>query len=209
MDSASCDTGAAGPSGGTLRTSQSSKIVGRPAASAAVAVTPDHQREIGARRMKLGKTPRSHARAPLRDVVRQFTPNWFSVTMGTGAFGLTLNQIPISISWIHDLAGGLWLLDILLFGLFTVIYAAHWIFFFEEARQIVRNPVVSMFLGAIPMGLATIINGLVSFDGGPPAVWIGYRLWWVDVAMSVVCGSLVPFLMFTMQDHSMEKMTAV
>src|SRR5215471_12556061 len=66
-----------------------------------------------------------------------------------------------------------------------------------------------MFLGAIPMGLATIINGLLIFGGGETAVWIAHGLWWLDVAMSVACGLLVPFLMFTLQDHSFEKMTAV
>jgi tellurite resistance protein TehA-like permease len=53
------------------------------------------------------------------------------------------------------------------------------------------------------------INGLVIFDGGKPAVCIAYALWWGDVTMSIACGLLVPFLMFTIQNHSMERMTAV
>ena len=145
----------------------------------------------------------------LWDVVREFTPNWFSVTMGTGALALALNQIPFPIPGIYDLAGGLWLLDILLFVLFTVIYAAQWIFFFDEARRIVRHSVQSMFLGAIPMGLATIVNGLLIFGGGKQAVWIAHGLWWLDVILSVICGLSVPFLMFTLQEHSIEKMTGV
>jgi tellurite resistance protein TehA-like permease len=66
-----------------------------------------------------------------------------------------------------------------------------------------------MFLGAIPMGLATIINGLVVFDGTKSAVCIAYALWWGDVMMSIACGVLVPFLMFAIQDHSMKRMTAI
>ena len=145
----------------------------------------------------------------MRDVVREFAPNWFSVTMGTGAVALALNQFPLPISGIYDLAGGLWLLDSLLFVLFTVMYAARWILFFDEARRIVQHPVMSMFLGAIPMGLATIINGLLIFAGGATAVWMAHGLWWLDVTMSVACGLLIPFLMFTLQDHSVENMTAV
>jgi tellurite resistance protein TehA-like permease len=76
-------------------------------------------------------------------------------------------------------------------------------------RAVVRHPVLSMFLGAIPMGLATIINGFLVFGGGEAAVGMAHGLWWLDVAMSVACGLLVPFLMFTLQDHSVEKMTAV
>jgi C4-dicarboxylate transporter/malic acid transport protein len=159
--------------------------------------------------MKLEAPSRSYRGVTPGDVIREFTPNWFSVTMGTGALALALNQIPLPIPGVYDLAGGLWFLDILLFAFFTVFYAARWIFFFDQARRIVRHPVLSMFLGAIPMGLATIINGLLIFGGAETAVWVAHGLWWLDVTMSVACGILVPFLMFTLQDHSVEKMTAV
>jgi C4-dicarboxylate transporter/malic acid transport protein len=148
----------------------------------------------------------------LSDIVREFTPNWFTVTMGTGALALALNQIPLRIPGAYDVAGGLWLFDIVLFALFTVLYAARWVFFFDGARGIFEHPVASMFLGAIPMGLATIINGLLIFGlalWGKPAICIAHALWWADVTMSLACGLLVPFFMFTLQDHSMERMTAV
>jgi hypothetical protein len=32
--------------------------------------------------------------ASLREIIRQFTPNWFTVTMGTGILALALNQVP-------------------------------------------------------------------------------------------------------------------
>ena len=69
-----------------------------------------------------------------------------------------------------------------------------------------------MFFGAIPMGLATIVNGFLAFGPeffGDDAVRIAHMLWLADVALSVACGVLIPFFMFTRQDHSMEKMTAV
>ena len=99
-------------------------------------------------------------------------------------------------------------MDSLLFALFSLVYATRWVFFFNQACGIARHPVMSMFLGAIPMGLATIINGLLVFGGGETAVWMAHGLWWLDVTMSVGCGLVVPFLMFTVQEHSMEKMTA-
>jgi C4-dicarboxylate transporter/malic acid transport protein len=163
----------------------------------------------GIRQPKLEVADRRPRRIALSDVIRQFTPNWFSVTMGTGVLALVLNQIPFPIPGVRELAGGLWLLDIVLFVVFTAIYAARWVLFFDDARRIFREPVVSMFLGAIPMGLATIINGLVIFDGGKPAIYVAYTLWWGDAMMSIACGVLVPFLMFTIQDHSLKRMTAV
>jgi C4-dicarboxylate transporter/malic acid transport protein len=151
-------------------------------------------------------------RTTLSDAVREFTPNWFTVTMGTGALALALNQIPLPFPGAYDVAGGLWFLDLVLFMLFAVLYAARWIFFFDGARQILWHSVLSMFFGAIPMGLATIINGLLVFGvplGGKSAVSVAHALWWADAAMAVARGLLVPFLMFTIQSHSMERMTAV
>jgi C4-dicarboxylate transporter/malic acid transport protein len=99
-----------------------------------------------------------------------------------------------------------------LFAIFTALYAARWLLFPKEACRIFGHSVMSMFFGAVPMGLATIINGFLAFGvarWGETAVSFAQTLWWVDAMMSAVCGVGVPFLMFTRQDHSMEKMTAV
>lgn len=146
------------------------------------------------------------------DIVRQFTPNWFTATMGTGILALALNQFPLQIIGLHAVARGLWFLNIALFLLFTGLYAARWILYPGEAQRIFSHSVVSMFFGAIPMGLATIINGFLVFGlplWGTIALTIARTLWWVDVVLSVVCGVMVPYMMFTRQEHTIEKMTAV
>ena len=147
-----------------------------------------------------------------REVIRQFTPNWFTVTMGTGILALALNQFPIAIPGLHQVAEGFWWLNMALFTLFTGLYGARWALFPQQAKRIFGHPVVSMFFGAIPMGLATILNGFLAFGiphWGATAVHIAEVLWWIDMVMAVACGVLIPFLMFTQQEHSIEKMTAV
>jgi len=148
----------------------------------------------------------------LLNTIRQFTPNWFTVTMGTGILALAVNQFPVAIPGLHDVGQVLWLVNIGLFALFSALYAARWLLFPAEARRIFGHSVMSMFFGAIPMGLATILNGFLAFGiplWGPAAVGIAEALWWIDAAMAVVCGVAVPFLMFTRQDHSVDRMTAV
>ena len=159
-----------------------------------------------------GLRPFSTLASP-REVVRQFTPNWFTAVMGTGILSLTLAQFPLPVPGLHAVAEGLWLFNIGLFTLFAALYGARWLFFFHEARRIFAHSVVSMFFGAIPMGLATIINGFLAFGiarfGAGPAVEVAEALWWIDVAMALTCGVAIPFLMFTRQRHSVEQMTAV
>jgi len=147
-----------------------------------------------------------------REVIRQFTPNWFAATMGTGVLALALAQLPLAIPGLHAIAEGLWLFNILLFTLFTAAYAARWILFFDEARRIFGHSTVSMFFGTIPMGLATIINGFLLFGlprWGDGVIHLAEVLWWIDVAMSLACGVLIPYMMFTRQEHSIDQMTAV
>ncbi len=147
-----------------------------------------------------------------RELVRQFTPNWFTATMGTGILALALNQLPFALPGAHEAARAFWLFDIVLFVLFTSLYLARWVFFFDGARRIFGHSVMSMFFGAIPMGLATIINGFLVFGPsvfGAVSFPIAHGLWWIDAVMSVASGLCIPFLMFTSQEHSIEKMTAV
>jgi C4-dicarboxylate transporter/malic acid transport protein len=153
--------------------------------------------------------PLSHLQHP-REVIRQFTPNWFAATMGTGVLALALHQLAVPM--LTALAEALWLLTIALFVLFSVLYVARWVLFFDEARRIFGHSTVSMFFGTIPMGLATIINGFLLFGvarWGAQIVPFVETLWWLDVAMALLCGVAIPFLMFTRQEHSIDQMTAV
>ncbi|MEL7548454.1 TDT family transporter [Pseudomonas protegens] len=161
--------------------------------------------------VKTGHRPLSHLPHPL-DAIRQFTPNWFAATMGTGVLALALAQWPAEVPGLHQVAEGFWWLTIALFLLFTAMYTARWVLFFDEARRIFGHSTVSMFFGTIPMGLATIINGLLVFGmprWGDGVVEVAQLLWWLDVAMSLACGILIPYMMFTRQEHSIDQMTAV
>ncbi|WP_300626892.1 TDT family transporter [Pseudomonas sp.] len=155
--------------------------------------------------------PFSHLTRP-REVIRQFTPNWFASTMGTGVLALALAQLPVNLPGLHAVAEGLWVFTIGLFILFSALYAARWVMFFHEARRIFGHSTVSMFFGTIPMGLATLLNGLLLFGlprWGGAVIPLAEALWWVDVAMALACGVLIPFMMFTRQEHSIDQMTAV
>ncbi|MFV5385984.1 TDT family transporter [Acinetobacter junii] len=147
-----------------------------------------------------------------RDVIRHFTPNWFTATMGTGVVAMILAQLPFASSVLFMLATKLWQFNILLFITFSILYGLRWLLFPIEAKQILNHPNMSLFLGAIPMGLATIANGFLSFGVhlyGDIAVQIATYLWYLDVFLAVLIAWVVPFCMFSCQDHQLQRMTAV
>ncbi|UXN70485.1 TDT family transporter [Devosia neptuniae] len=145
------------------------------------------------------------------DAVRFFTPNWFAATMGTGILAIALGQFP-DMPLLFAAGTGLWLFNIALFTLFTALYATRWITHYAGAKRILAHSSMSMSLGCIPMGLATIINGAVLFGlptFGTAIIPVAHALWWIDGALALACGIGVPFMMFTRQSHSPQQMTAI
>ena len=144
--------------------------------------------------------------------LKQFTPNWYTTTMGTGILALMLDQLPIAIPGLLQVARGLWFFNIALFGVLVAASIGQWILYRKESIAMFTHPVQSMFYGAVPMGFATIVNGFTVFAPafiGGGAYHVAYVLWWFDALLAVVSGWLIPHLMFTQQEHSLEKATAV
>ena len=154
--------------------------------------------------------PFSHLAKP-SDAVRLFTPNWFAATMGTGILAVALGQFP-DIPVLFAAGMGLWLFNIALFTLFSALYATRWITHYSGAKRVLAHSSMSMSLGCIPMGLATIVNGVVLFGipaFGQALVPVAYGLWWLDAGLALACGIIVPFMMFTRQTHAPHQMTAI
>lgn len=147
-----------------------------------------------------------------QNIIREFTPNWFAITMGTGVMALIMANFPVASDIFYRVGHTLWLINSLLFSIFTVLYLARWYFYPHEAKQILQHPSMSLFLGTIPMGLATVLNGFLVYginDWGELAVMIAVKLWYLDVLLAVLVGWIVPFCMFSRQRHALPNMTAM
>ena len=146
------------------------------------------------------------------NIIRQFTPNWFTVSMGTGVVALIVSEFPMLKALTWQLGTGLWYFNILLFVLFSVLYSLRWAFYPHEAKQIFQHPSMSLFLGTIPMALATILNGFLKYGQfiyGDTAVQIAQTLWYADVVLALLVAWAVPFAMYRHQEHALQQMTAV
>ena len=145
-------------------------------------------------------------------LIRHFTPNWFTVTMGTGVVALILPELPFAHSIMAHLAVLLWQFNIALFLMCSLLYVLRWIIYPTEAKQIFSHASMSLFLGAIPMALATIINGYLKFGIHLYGDWVvpfAQLLWYIDVLLAVSIAWIVPFYMYNRQQHELQSMTAV
>ena len=144
------------------------------------------------------------------EAIRGFTPNWFTACMGTGIVSLMLPKLPLPGT--AAIGEGLWIFSMVLFTVFTLMSVARVVLYPADSRATLHHPVQSMFLGAVPMGLATIVNGFITFGvphWGEGAAILARDLWAFDALLSAFVGLFVPYLMFTRQDHALDKMTAV
>lgn len=134
------------------------------------------------------------------------------MTMGTGVLALVIAHLPWSMPGLSLLAEGLWFVAVGLFALFSILFLLRLMLFRETVWPMLLHPVQSMFLGAIPMGLAVLIKGLLLFGvprWGEGVYALAHLLWWLDAALALLGALLVPYLMFTRQHHALEKLTAV
>lgn len=81
--------------------------------------------------------------------------------MGTGIVSILLHNLPYNGYWLYWLSVIVFSLNVVLFVTFTIISAVRYLVWPEIWTAMVRHPAQSLFLGTVPMGLATIINMII------------------------------------------------
>ena len=143
--------------------------------------------------------------------------------MGTGIVSILLYNLPYNAPWVRYISYGFFVLNVALFCLFSTTTLLRYVLYPEIWAVMIRHPGMSLFLGCIPMGLAStavilltppplptpsrgmqavltafraIINMTVYVcaSWGDRAVYLAWTLWWVDVVVSLSCCLTIPFI---------------
>ncbi|KAB5533498.1 voltage-dependent anion channel [Coniochaeta sp. 2T2.1] len=75
----------------------------------------------------------------------------------------------------------------------------------------IHHPVVPLFLGAFPMGLATIVEMIVLVcvpAWGSWAMTLAWALWWIDSIISIAICYYLPFVIMHLHDAKLPTVTA-
>ena len=148
----------------------------------------------------------------LSSLVQHFTPNWFAVTMGTGVTGLCLDSLPWHVAWMHELGTVIWLLNLFLFGVFFVLWLSGIIFFPKLQLDLLKHSTLPFFLGCLPMGMTTLVNGFILFGlpiFGEHALVLAQWSWYVNAFLAVLVVLVVPYFMFTHHEHAITSATTL
>ena len=133
-----------------------------------------------------------------RRIIRNFTPSWFSVNMGTGITSILLHNLPYNGKWLQYISYILFALNVGLFVLFLAISVLRYTLYPKIWMAMIRHPAQSLFVGTFPMGLATIVNMIVFVCvpawGG--TTWkLAWALWWIDAAIALAVCCYLPFVL--------------
>ncbi|KAH8721588.1 sulfite efflux pump SSU1 [Phaeosphaeriaceae sp. PMI808] len=147
-----------------------------------------------------------------RRIIRNFTPSWFIITMSTGALSIILHQIPFHARWLDIVSEIFFVLNIILFLLFTFISVLRYTMYPQLFPAVLRHPHQSLFLATFPVGLGTLINMIVLVCVGP---WgqgmaiFAWVLWWIDSVIAVITCFHLTWVIMTNRRHDLEEMTAL
>ncbi|KAL7820905.1 voltage-dependent anion channel domain-containing protein [Trichoderma gracile] len=145
-----------------------------------------------------------------RKIVRNFTPSWFAVNMGTGIVSILLFNLPWNGYWLHVISYIFFALNVLLFVIFCIISFLRYTLYPEIWFVMIAHPAQSLFLGCFPMGFATIINMMIfaCSHWGPGLIYLAWSFWWLDAIISMATCISMPFIVMHRHRPGLDKTTA-
>ncbi|KAJ5119213.1 hypothetical protein N7526_010850 [Penicillium atrosanguineum] len=148
-----------------------------------------------------------------RRVVRNFSPSWFAVTMGTGVISVLMNSVPFHKPVLHYLSIVFFVLNVVVFALAFVTSILRYTLYPEIWRVMIRDPTNSLFLATVPMGLATLIEMWVVIcvpRWGEWATSFVWALWIVDVVAAASVTLSLSFILISQRYiTSLDRITAL
>lgn len=147
-----------------------------------------------------------------RRIVRNFSPSWFSVTMGTGVVAIIFHSIPWRADWLYYLSIVFFVLNVCLFTAAFTISVLRYSIWPEIWTVMVQDATNSLFLGTVPMGFLTLVEMwifVVIPAWGLWALYLGWAMWMLaSIASITVTVSLGVLLMSEAHQHSLGTITA-
>jgi tellurite resistance protein TehA-like permease len=119
--------------------------------------------------------------------------------MGTGITSILLNTLPYNGRWLYYISIVLFALNVLLFSVFCMMTILRYALYPRIFVAMIRHPVQSMFIGAFPMGFATLINMFVFVCVPAWGEWtrnFAWALWVFDAVVSVLTAFTLPALLY-------------
>lgn len=143
-----------------------------------------------------------HEKQPAwRNIIENFSFVWFTVSMDTGILGIILHNLPYEFHGVGILAAILYVLNLVLFIVFTSIYIIRIFMFPRKVKDSLVTDIDELSLsGCAPVAFLTLAaqTCLVvsqAYWGGHAFTMVAYVMWWIGVAWAVIDSTFTPAIM--------------
>lgn len=138
------------------------------------------------------------------EIVRDFSPGWFAVVMGTGV--LSISTLTLSARWpiLEAFAWGLHGVNVLFFGILAVPWLARWVRHRDLALATLKHPVQASFYPTVAIAMLVIAAQFLVFGGHGE---LALLFWWPGTALTFVFSFAVLYTMFSGEHVGLEHVT--
>ncbi len=134
-------------------------------------------------------------------IIKNFTPSWFAVIMGTGIFAITSLAYSQYFSFLKNLAYVLFYFNIFLFFILLIPWTLRWIFYKKEALADLKHPILSNFYATIAIGILVLATNFIIIKKD---IIAGEIFWFIGAIFTVCFSIITPYLMFKKEDVKLE-----
>ncbi|KAF6762972.1 sulphite efflux pump protein [Ephemerocybe angulata] len=161
------------------------------------------------------RPPRGQAaKSAVSVFIRKAHPALFTIIMATGIISMLFSEFPYgkNTKAMMILSTVFFFLNLTMMCTFASCFVTKHLLYRDRWRALMRKPTASLYLGAFPMGLCTLLN--VSIDvlhdffgwGKGPYIYFLWGVWWIVAVIGALCCWSGVHAMSTLQKHSLGTM---
>lgn len=139
------------------------------------------------------------ASADFKDRIAHFCWPWFATTMSTGAMAVVLANTPNQFPGLQTIGKIFFILDLILFVLFTIAMLLRAIWFPRRFRASLHHPIEGLFFGAYWVSVSLILNCAQAYGVPASGPWLPKALlvlFWVYCGVVLLVGVGQYFVLF-------------
>ena len=109
--------------------------------------------------------------------------------MSTGIVSILLHQLPYNGDWLRIISDIFFVLNLVLFVLFTFISCLRYMRYPHLFSAVLRHPHQSLFVATFPVGLATLVNMTILVcvpAWGKGMATLAWVLWWIVSVLALL-----------------------
>lgn len=145
-------------------------------------------------------------------IVLNFPPSWFTTSMGSGIAAVVLHKLPYQFQGLDIIAHIVFVFNVLIFTLMVIISVYRYLRWPKVFSLMLNHPSQSLFLGAIPNAMSTIIDymalALIPYWGDGFAIF-SWVLWWINIVLALGITACLLFVQFTRHSNTLETYNAL